>query len=82
LLAELRESGLAADRAYGGRSLKKQMTAADRSGARWAVIIGSSEVERGVVAVRDLRSEQPLQQEVRRDEIAAWLRTEIDKAPS
>jgi histidyl-tRNA synthetase len=82
LLAELRESGLAADRAYGGRSLKKQMTAADRSGARWAVIIGSSEVERGVVAVRDLRSEQPLQQEVRREEIAAWLRTEIDKAPS
>jgi histidyl-tRNA synthetase len=82
LLAELRESGLAADRAYGGRSLKKQMTAADRSGARWAVIIGGSEVERGVVAVRDMRSEQPLQQEVRREEIAAWLRTEIDKAPS
>jgi len=82
LLAELRESGLAADRDYGGRSLKKQMTAADRSGARWAVIIGSSEVERGVVALRDLRSEQPLQQEVRREEIAAWLRTELDKAPS
>lgn len=82
LLAELRESGLAADRAYGGRSLKKQMTAADRSGARWAVIIGSSEVERGVVAVRDLRSEQPSQQDVRREEIAAWLRTEMDKAPS
>ena len=34
LLAELRESGLAADRAYGGRSLKKQMAAADESGAR------------------------------------------------
>jgi histidyl-tRNA synthetase len=82
LLAELRESGLAADRAYGGRSLKKQMTAADRSGARWAVIIGSSEVERGVVAVRDLRSEEPSQQDVRREEIAAWLRTEMDKAPS
>jgi histidyl-tRNA synthetase len=82
LLAELRESGLAADRAYGGRSLKKQMTAADRSGARWAVIIGSSEVERGVVAVRDLRSEQPSQQDVRREEIAAWLRTEMGKAPA
>ena len=47
LLAELRESGLAADRAYGGRSAKKQFTAADRSGARWAVIIGADEVEAG-----------------------------------
>ena len=47
LLAELRESGLSADRAYGGRSPKKQFTAADRSGARWAVIIGADEVEAG-----------------------------------
>ena len=45
LLAELRESGLAADRAYGGRSPKKQFSAADRSGARWAVIIGADEMQ-------------------------------------
>src|SRR5690242_16878862 len=31
LLAELRESGLSADRAYGGRSAKRQFTVADRS---------------------------------------------------
>ena len=47
--------GLAADRAYGGRSVKKQFAAADQSGARWAVIIGADEVERGMVAVKDLR---------------------------
>jgi histidyl-tRNA synthetase len=80
LLAELRESGLAADRAYGGRSTKKQFAAAGRSGARWAVIIGADEAKRGVVAVKFLRSEQP-QCEVRREEIAAWLRTRKDEAP-
>jgi histidyl-tRNA synthetase len=78
-LAELRESGLSADRAYGGRSPKKQFAAADRSGARWAVIIGADEADRGMVAVKDLRSDQP-QCEVRREEIAAWLQTRKDEA--
>jgi histidyl-tRNA synthetase len=79
LLAELRESGLSADRAYGGRSPKKQFASADRSGARWAVIIGADEADRGMVAVKDLRSDQP-QCEVRREEIAAWLQTRKDEA--
>jgi histidyl-tRNA synthetase len=82
ILAELRESGLSADRAYGGRAFKKQMTAADRSGARWAVIVGAKEAERGMVAVRDLRAPEPDQSEVRREEIAAWLRTRKDEAAS
>ena len=83
VLAELRASGLAADRAYGGRSGKRQFTAADRSGARWAVIIGADEMERGVVAVRDLRTlpAQP-QKEVRREEIAPWLRARKDVLPT
>ncbi len=81
LLAELRESGLAADRVYGGRSPKKQLAAADKSGARWAVIIGAQEAERGMVAVKFLRSDAP-QHEVRRGEIAAWLRSRKDEAPS
>ena len=72
-IAEIaRKIGLAADRAYGGRAPKKQFSAADRSGARWAVIIGADETQRGVVAVKDLRSDRP-QCEVRREEIAAWL---------
>jgi histidyl-tRNA synthetase len=82
ILAELRESGLSADRAYGGRAFRKQMTAADRSGARWAVIVGAKEAERGMVAVRDLRAPEPDQSEVRREEIAAWLRTRKDEAAS
>jgi len=81
LLAELRALGLSADRAYGGRSAKKQFAAADRSGARWAVIVGADEMSRGVVAVRDLRADDP-QKEVRREHIAAWLRERKDESSS
>ena len=81
LLAELRALGLSADRAYGGRSAKKQFAAADRSGARWAVIVGADEMSRGVVAVRDLRVDDP-QKEVRREHIAAWLRERKDESSS
>jgi histidyl-tRNA synthetase len=55
LTADLRRAGLAADRAWGGRSMKAQMKVADRSGARIAVLVGEDEVAAGVVTVRDLR---------------------------
>jgi histidyl-tRNA synthetase len=80
LLAELRASGLAADRAYGGRSMKKQLGAADKAGARWAVIVGADEAQRGMVAVRDLVSGE--QSEVRREMVAAWVRARKDEAAS
>lgn len=73
LLWELRESGLAADRAYGGRSVKKQWSAADRAGARWGVMLAPDELARGHVAVKDLETGEQI--EVRRDEVAAWLCT-------
>lgn len=71
---ELREAGVRADRAYGGRSVKKQWGAADRSGARWGVMVAPRELEQGRVIVKDLaRGEQV---EIRRAEVAAWIRTE------
>ena len=73
IVAELREQGLAAERAYGARSPKKQFGAADRSGATWSVILGAAEAERGVVAVKDMTTGE--QHEVRREALAAWLRT-------
>jgi histidyl-tRNA synthetase len=73
VLAELRECGLAADRTYGGRSVKKQMSAADDSGARWTLILGAKEAERGMVGVKNMESGE--QCEVRREEVAAWLAT-------
>jgi len=71
LLHEMREAGLAADRAATGRSVKKQWSAADRSGARFGVMLAPRELEHGSVVVKDLRRGD--QREVRRDEVAVWL---------
>ncbi|MGH9189643.1 MAG: histidine--tRNA ligase, partial [Acidimicrobiales bacterium] len=55
LTHELRDAGVAADRAFDGRSMKSQFKSADRSGARLALVIGEREVAAGTVTVRDLR---------------------------
>ena len=60
ITAQLRATGISADRAYENRSMKSQMKVADRSGATYAVIIGSNEVEAGVAVVRPLRAERSL----------------------
>ncbi|MEX0659591.1 MAG: histidine--tRNA ligase [Egibacteraceae bacterium] len=56
LVAELRRGGVIADQAFGGRSLRAQLKAADRSGAGVALVLGPAEAERGTVTVRDLAS--------------------------
>ncbi len=57
LVEELRSAGFATDRAYDQRSMKAQMKAADRSGARFALLIGPEELAAGEVTIRDLRSQ-------------------------
>ncbi|RMH75831.1 MAG: histidine--tRNA ligase [Actinomyces sp.] len=69
---DLRAAGLAADRAYGGRSMKAQMKAAGRSGARLAVIVGDDELATGRVTVRDL--ERGEQTTVPRDDLVEHVR--------
>jgi histidyl-tRNA synthetase len=71
LVSELREEGLGADRAFGGRSVSAQWKAADRSGARFAVMLGRDEVTRDAVAVKDLESGE--QVEVPESSLATWL---------
>jgi histidyl-tRNA synthetase len=55
LTALLRDAGMRADRAWDSRSFKAQFKAADRSGARVAVVVGADEAARGVVGVKPLR---------------------------
>ncbi|MGH3616331.1 MAG: histidine--tRNA ligase [Pseudonocardia sp.] len=56
LAAELRRAGVRVDLAYGGRGLKGAMKAADRSGARFALVLGERDIEAGAVGVKDLAS--------------------------
>ena len=50
----LRMAGLSTDRAFDDRSMKAQMRAASKSGARFAVIIGEDERAAQTATVRDL----------------------------
>jgi histidyl-tRNA synthetase len=60
-----------AERAYGARSFKAQMKVADRSGARFTVILAPDEMSRAAVGVRDMQSGE--QVEVPRALVAGWL---------
>jgi len=56
LMEEARSQGLAVWSTFGDRSLKAQLKAANREGARWAVILGESELAKGVATLRSLIS--------------------------
>jgi histidyl-tRNA synthetase len=51
---QLRAAGVRVDLAYGDRGLKGAMRAADRSGARLALVAGDRDIEAGTVGVKDL----------------------------
>jgi histidyl-tRNA synthetase len=56
LASRLRAAGIGADMDHAGRGMKGQMKDADRSGARYAAIIGEEELSAGEVTLRDLES--------------------------
>ena len=56
----------------GGGSFKSQMKKADRSGARFAVILGENEVAQATAGLKPLRDDQP-QQEIAQADLAGVL---------
>lgn len=68
---ELRAAGIGADRSFDRRSMKSQFKAADRSGARIALVMGERERTEGTVTVRDLRSGE--EQVVARSDLVSYL---------
>jgi len=71
LTRRMREAGLAADMAYVERGLKTQLKHADRTGARFAALIGEKELSSGAVTMRDMTSGE--QSEVAFDAATSWL---------
>jgi histidyl-tRNA synthetase len=51
----LRQHGISADVAFGDRKLGKQLGAADRAGAEFALILGEQELATATVTLKDLR---------------------------
>lgn len=61
LVSRLRRAGKRADFDSLGRGMKAQMKEAGRSGARFAVIVGPEEWERGAVTLRDLAAGEQIE---------------------
>jgi histidyl-tRNA synthetase len=52
LSQSLRDSGIQTELAFGDRALKGAMKAADKSGARYVVVLGDSELNRGIIELK------------------------------
>lgn len=76
LSEQLRDSGLRVELNCGSGSLKSQLRRADRSGARYVLILGEAELASGQVGVKNLRAEEP-QQAVGLTEVTEFLRTRL-----
>ncbi|GAA3960847.1 histidine--tRNA ligase [Gordonia caeni] len=80
LAARLRDKAVAVDLAYGDRGLKGAMKAADRSGARFALVLGERELDAGVIEVKDLRTGD--QQEIALDSVVDHLAARLAGDPA
>ncbi len=69
--------GLRVAAAVGGGSMKAQFKRADRSGARYCVILGEAEYQTGQAAIKDLRTERGEQEMVNLDALGSRLQALI-----
>jgi histidyl-tRNA synthetase len=77
ILAErLRDAGQRVEVHCGGGSLKSQLKRADKSGARYALILGEDEFAAGQVSIKNLRADAA-QQPVGFSELPAFLATRL-----
>lgn len=75
LVGRLRRAGVATDMSYGGRGIKGAMKAADRSGARAALVIGERDLEAGVAQLKWLESGE--QSPVALDEVVTTIKEKL-----
>ena len=70
---QLRAAGVSVDLAYGDRGLKGAMKAADRSGARLALVLGDRELEERTIEMKDLSNGE--QRKISLDDVVTTART-------
>ncbi len=75
LATELRRAGINTEVVMEPAKLARQFKYADRAGIRFVLVLGSEEIAKGVVTVKDMRKQE--QFEVSRAELAETLRVEI-----
>lgn len=76
LAKKLRKDRFKIDRGFGGGgNMKNRMKKADRSGARFAIIIGDDEIAKGTATIKDLA--RRTQKQVSLDEISKVLKEDL-----
>lgn len=75
LTYELRQAGFKVDKDYQGRGVRAQFRAADRLQAKFVIIIGEEEVNKGTINVRSMADREEV--EVQREEIVNTLREKL-----
>ncbi len=78
LATALRDAGINTEVVVEAGKLARQFKYADRAGIRFVLVLGSDEIARDTVTVKDLRKQD--QFEVKRSELAETLRVEIAQA--
>ncbi len=78
LASELRAGGIATETVMEPGKLGRQFKHADRAGIRFVAVLGSEELARGTVTIKDMRRND--QFEVARDELVRTLRVELEQA--
>ena len=75
IMHQLRQKGIACEIDYQNKSLKAQMRIADRLKAKFVVILGEKELEKGIITLRDMETKKQEEIEIRRsaEEIAKLL---------
>jgi histidyl-tRNA synthetase len=77
LSERLRDQGLSVQCNCGGGNLKSQLRRADKSGAKFALLLGEQEHEGQVVSVKDLRTRGADQQQVAYDGVGDYLKRHL-----
>ncbi len=78
LAGQLRSAGIATEVVLEAGKLAKQFKYADRAGIRFVLVLGSDEIAKGAVTVKDMRRQD--QFEVSRSELVKTLRVELEQA--
>jgi histidyl-tRNA synthetase len=53
---KLRTRGIKVDLAFGDKALKGAMKSADKSGAKYSIVLGADEIASGTVALKEMKS--------------------------
>lgn len=72
IVAEMRDKGISAETDYMGRGIKAQFKYADKLKAKFVGIVGSDELSRGVIKIKNMQSGEEVYAPI--DKIAEFLR--------